>query len=88
MKLPIIVLAALLSTCAPAHAQTMCADHDALRNTFNQQGIRLEGSGDISVGSTELWVAPNGEWALIVINDSGVACMMASGTDWITPERL
>lgn len=88
MKLPIIVLAALLSTCAPARAQTMCADHDTLRNTFNQQGIRLEGSGDISVGSTELWVAPNGEWALIVINDSGVACMMASGTNWVTPERL
>lgn len=88
MKLPIIVLAGLLATCAPAHAQTMCADHDALRSTLNQQGIRLEGSGEIADVSMELWVAPNDEWAILAIDEAGIACLIASGENWITPERL
>jgi hypothetical protein len=88
MKLPIIILAGLLAACAPAHAQTMCADHNALSNTFNQQGIRLEGAGAHPVGSTELWIAPNNDWAVIVIDERGLACMVMSGENWTTPERL
>jgi len=84
MKLPTILVAGLLLSCAPAHAQSMCAPYDALRDTFEEQGIRLEGGNE----QLEVWVAQNKEWAIIVINPEGIACMMASGENWTTPERL
>jgi hypothetical protein len=84
MKFPIVILAGLLVSCAPAHAQSMCAPYDSLRDTFEEQGIRLEGGN----GEIELWVAYNEEWAIIAINPQGIACLMASGENWTIPERL
>jgi hypothetical protein len=88
MKFPIIALAGMLSFCAPAHAQMLCAPYENLRNTFNAQGIRLEGGGSMGDGRMEIWLAPNDDWAMIAISPEGIACMMTSGENWTSPERL
>jgi hypothetical protein len=53
-----------------------------------EQGIRIEGTGMTQVGAAQLWVAPNGEWALFGISPEGVACIILAGENWTTPERL
>jgi hypothetical protein len=83
-------IAAALS--APASAQTECIAYEPLRQVLIENGIRLEGFGTIPMAGTdgqiEIWVAPNGDWAILAINEIGIACIAISGAGWTIPEAL
>lgn len=86
-----VALATILTLSAgAAGAQSMCAPYAQLSQAFNSQGIRLEGGGIVPLsegtGAAEIWVAPDGTWAIITILPNGVACMALSGENWTTPE--
>lgn len=77
---------------APASAQTECIAYEPLRLVMIENGIRLEGSGEVPMAGTtghiEIWVAPNGDWAILAINEIGIACIAISGAGWTIPEAL
>lgn len=83
-------IAAALS--APASAQTECIAYEPLRQVLIENGIRLEGSGTVPMAGTdgqiEIWVSSTGEWAMLAINESGIACIAISGQGWTAPEAL
>jgi hypothetical protein len=88
MKLPIVILAGLVALYTPAYAQSNCIEYGPLRDFLFERGDRIEGTGEVQFGAAQLWVAPNGEWALFGISPEGVACIILAGENWTTPERL
>ena len=74
-------------------AQAACLDYAPLRSVMEDNGVRLEGFGYINLGNgistiIEIWVSPDDQWAIIAVDDSGIACILLSGAGWIKPERL
>ena len=73
-------------------AQAACLDYAPLRSVMQENGVRIEGIGIIDIGDgkliIEIWVSPDDQWAIIAVDDDGIACILLSGAGWIKPERL
>jgi hypothetical protein len=74
-------------------AQATCLDYAPLRSVMEENGVCLEGVGYINLGNgistaIEIWVSPDDQWAIIAVDDDGIACILLSGAGWIKPERL
>lgn len=87
-------LAAMMSG-VPAilNAQSACMAYEPLRRVMQESGIYMEGSGYMEMAggqilATQLWVSPSGEWAVIGVDEAGIACIILSGVAWTNPERL
>jgi hypothetical protein len=75
------------------NAQSACMAYEPLRRVMQESGIYMEGSGHMQIAggkilATQLWVSPSGDWAVIGIDETGIACIILSGVAWKKPERL
>jgi hypothetical protein len=74
-------------------AQATCLDYAPLRSVMEENGVRLEGVGYIDLGNgvstaIEIWLSPDTQWAVLAVDENGIACILLSGAGWIKPERL
>jgi hypothetical protein len=74
-------------------AQATCLDYAPLRSVMEENGVRLEGVGYIDLGNgvstaIEIWLSPDNQWAVLAVDENGIACILLSGAGWIKPERL
>ena len=74
-------------------AQDACIAYAPLRAVMEENGVRLEGVGYMQLGNgvstaIEIWVSPDDRWAILAVDDDGIACILLSGAGWIKPERL
>lgn len=82
-----IALAVLSS---PVAAQSVCADHadvvNALKGRPHEEQKQWWG---FSAAETlyELWSRPGGGWSIIVKLSNGTTCIVASGDQWLKPEK-
>jgi len=82
------VMFAVLSS--PVAAQSVCADHadvvKALKGRPHEEQKQWWG---FSAAETlyELWAREGGGWSIIVKLPTGRTCMIASGDQWIKPEK-
>lgn len=73
-------------TCFPAAAGPgFCAERDQiaerLASAYSEQ---LLGAGMQSETSMfEVWASPEGTWTILLTRPDGVACVMATGTNWV-----
>lgn len=89
-----LVVAALLAAPfsvppSPAQAQApQCVEIAAMERVFSDMGIRLFREMSLEWGGVpaqaQLWVAPSGDWGLILIGN-GRGCMLMSGSDFRLP---
>ena len=73
----------------PALAQTTCIDHDHLAKTLAaKHGEEVVGRGLQSATQLfEVWRSSDtGSWTIVMLRPDGIACIMASGFAWTTPE--
>lgn len=88
MRLLALTALALFGTTATAQAQD-CAPYITMQSSLNSHGGRVEGSAPIQDGRIELWLTPNGDWLILgVSSETGIACVLASGVDWTTPQGV
>jgi hypothetical protein len=87
-------LAAMMSG-VPAilHAQSACMAYEPLRRVMQENKVYMEGSGHMQIAdgrilATQIWVSPSGDWAVIGVDETGIACIIMSGIGWTKPERL
>lgn len=87
-------LAAMMSG-VPAilNAQAACMAYEPLRLLMQENSIYMEGSGHMQMSNgqilaMQLWVSLSGEWAVISVDQTGIACIILSGVSWTNPERL
>ena len=76
-----------------ARGQGTCSDYQPLRSVMEDNGVRLEGTGYIDMGNgtstaIEIWLSPDNQWAVLAVDENGIACILLSGAGWIKPERL
>lgn len=74
-------------------AQGACVAYEPLRRVMQENGVRLEGSGRINMGNgssaaIEIWVSSDQQWAIMAVDQDGIACIILSGAGWTDPERL
>lgn len=83
---------ALFMATSAAHAQSACTRYENLQRAMIENDVRLDGVGLVDLGASQeavqLWVAPDGTWAIIVVSETGIACIVAAGQNWISPARL
>ena len=82
-KLAIAAVIALTAT--PVHAQATCAARDTVVAKLQMDyGESLTGGGLQSARQVmEVWAAPDtGTWTLLMTRADGIACVIASGTNW------
>ena len=88
------VLALLMAgTPSIVTAQGACIAYEPLRSVMEDNGVRLEGVGYMQLGNgfstaIEIWVSPDDQWAILAVDDDGIACILLSGAGWIKPERV
>lgn len=85
-----IALAMGLIIAAPAHAQTLCGprqsfiDHLGKNHGEAPTAMGLTSSGSI----LEVLTSEDGGWTIMVTRADGVSCLVATGEDWETIERV
>ncbi len=78
-------LAAGLAVLTPGLAHAACADRDSLTDKLTENYGEGLAAGGLRTEEQvlEIWASPDtGTWTVLVTNTEGVACIMASGTDW------
>jgi len=85
--------AIMVGTPSIVSGQAACMAYEPLRRVMQESGIYMEGSGHMQIAggkilATQLWVSPSGDWAVIGIDETGIACIILSGVAWKKPERL
>lgn len=84
------VFIALFVLSSPVAAQSVCADHadvvKALKGRPHEEQKQWWG---FSAAETlyELWAREGGGWSIIVKLPNGRTCMIASGDQWLRPEK-
>jgi hypothetical protein len=86
------IAAIVLATAAPALAQSNCAPLDAVNERLMEgYGEQLRTMGLSENGQTVVSQYVNeetGTWTIVVIQPSGIACLVASGQDWTLREAV
>lgn len=77
-------LAAGLTACKRAEAQTLCGDRDeivqSLLRSYQEQPVAI---GLSSAGAiVEVLASPRGTWTLMMTMPTGQTCVMAAGEHW------
>jgi hypothetical protein len=86
----LVVLTAVLPSAARA-TPAFCAERariaERLETEYSEQ---LVGGGMQSqTGLIEVWAATTGAtWTILMTRPDGTSCVMATGTDWVTPKPV
>lgn len=79
---------AVLSTAAPAATAPQCAHRDVFVATLAEiYGEAVQSRGTLPNGKAiEVYSSDAGTFSILVVEDNGLACLVASGADWGEPK--
>ncbi len=69
----------------PGHSKYICMKRDAMTKILSRAPYRetAQGSGVVSQAHyAQLFLSSRGTWTLVVTSNTGVSCIVTSGTDW------
>lgn len=90
MRIALSSLALVLAASAAQAQNIICAPYTIIRSNLQDvHQMRLSGAGEPShmQGHTlEMWTHDQGAWVVLIISPARVACVIADGPAWVTPE--
>ncbi len=84
---PAIIVAGVASGLVPTKAEAYCGQHDVIKGYLEAfpTEARVRGLGVTSdqLGLVELYVAPDGRFAITVTAKDKTSCTLLTGSDWV-----
>jgi hypothetical protein len=79
-----LLFGTLSASVVQAQSQSQCGPHDAIIKVLNakfQENQRAIGLIN-EKAMMEVYISPQGTWTMVVTNEAGMSCVLATGEGW------
>ena len=87
----VLILALVLGVGTPARAQSVCMAHPELANQLDSRFSEAPVAIGLASNNVVVEVFSNGDgstWTIVLTKPDGMSCVMATGEDWETLNRI